>query len=123
MAHYELKTPISYRSLSGFDLEYDLIYIEKTRKGTIQLSMSESTGLPASLDAILTAPHIPCPDGTLALKQHAKCTQISEELIRRGILLRDDENRTMHSHFVDYDLYQFNYAYFHTKKKNKKKAS
>ena len=109
MAQYELKNPIYYRSLSGFHLNYDLIIIERTKNGNIQITMSESTGLPRSLEPVITVDHIDCSEGTVALKQSSPCIQIAEELIQQGVLIRDEKNRTIHSRFVDYDLYKLDY--------------
>lgn len=108
MAQYEINPPIVYRTLSGFDLKYDLIVIERTKNGHVEVSVSESTGLPRSLEPVLTVNHIHCSEHVLALKQHSPCIQIANELIRRNILVRDNTHSIIHSRFVDYALYRFN---------------
>lgn len=109
---YTLKEPIHYHTLSGFDIAYDCIEIKKTKKGT-QLIMTRTTGLPTRLEIVLTADHITQHQDLIALKQNSKCVEISNELIRRGIL-SIKRKETIKSGFVTYNLYQFNPSFFKT---------
>jgi len=109
---YTLEEPIPYRTLSGRDIMYDCVCIETDKKNRLTIVMSRTAALPSRLEAVLTAPHIYCPKDLVALKQHAKCIEISNELIRRGILRHDTTYPTIQSRFVDYNFYRFNHEYF-----------
>lgn len=110
--HYELATPIPYRTLSGFDILYDCICFDTIPNKGVQLVMSRTTGLPTRSEIVLTVAHLNCPPNLVALRQNAKCIEISNELIRRGILNHETTHPEVRSHFVKYKFYRFNHEHF-----------
>lgn len=110
--YYKLTKPIFYRTLSGSDVVYDCVYLDIIPRKGIQIMMGSTTGLPARLEAVLTAQHIKCPPGLVALRQNANCVEISNELIRRGILTHEASYPMVRSRFVSYKFYRFNSEHF-----------
>lgn len=110
--YYKLAKPIPYRTLSGHDIQYDCIYVNMLPKKGMQLIMSRTTGLPTRSEMVLTAHHIHCPNNLVVLRQNVKCIELSNELIRRGILTHEDTYPEVLTHFVAYKFYRFNHAHF-----------
>lgn len=110
--YYKLAKPIAYRTLSGRKIKYDCIYVNTLPGKGVQIVASRTAGLPTRSEMVLTAHHIQCPNGIIALRQNVKYVEISNELIRRGILNHEATYPDILSHFVTYKFYRFNHEHF-----------
>ena len=105
---YILKDPIPYRTLSGVDVLYNCIEIETDEHDHTSLVMTTASALPPQLEVVLTVSGIKTPYGLMLLKQNEKCAEISQELIRRGILIPEVDYKTVRFGFTEYISYRLN---------------
>ena len=105
---YILKDPIPYRTLSGVDVLYNCIEIETDGHDHTSLVMTTASALPPQLEVVLTVSGIKTPDGLMLLKQNEKCAEISQELIRRGILIPEVDYKAVRFGFTEYISYRLN---------------
>lgn len=105
---YILRDPIPYRTLSGVDMLYTCIDIETDGHNHTSLVMTTVHALSPQLEVTLTVSGIKTPYGLMILKQNEKCAEISQELIRRGILIPETDHKTVRFGFTDYICYRLN---------------
>lgn len=105
---YILKKPVPYRTLSGVDMLYDCINIETDGRGHTSLVMTTVRVLPTKHEITLTVSGIKTPYGSMVLRQYEKCAEISQELIRRGILIPDTDHKPFRLGFTEYIYYRLN---------------
>lgn len=105
---YILKEPIPYRTLSGVDMLYNCMIIATNEHNHTSLVMTTDYALPTKLEVTLTVPGTKTPYGLMLLKQNEKCVEISQELIRRGILIPDTDHKALRLGFTEYTYYRLN---------------
>ena len=105
---YILKDPVPYRTLSGVDMLYNCINIETDAHNHTSLVMTTGHALSPRLEVALTVSGIKTPYGLMILKQNEKCAEISQELIRRGILIPEVDHKTVRFGFTEYINYRLN---------------
>ena len=105
---YILKDPVQYRTLSGVDMLYTCIEIETDKHNHTSLVMTTANALSPQLEVTLTVSGIKTPYGLMILKQNEKCAEISQELIRRGILIPEVAHKAVRLGFADYICYRLN---------------
>ena len=105
---YILKDPIPYRTLSGVDMLYTCIDIETDEHNHTSLVMTTAHALSPQLEVTLTVSGIKTPYGLMILKQNEKCAEISQALIRRGILIPEVDYKTGRFGFTEYINYRLN---------------
>ena len=105
---YILKDPIPYRTLSGVDMLYNCIDIETDEHDHTSLVMTTANALSPQLEVTLTISGIKTPYGLMRLKQNEKCVEISQELIRRGILIPETGHKAVRLGYADYICYRLN---------------
>ena len=105
---YILKDPIPYRTLSGVDVLYNCIEIETDEHDHTSLVMTTASALPPQLEVVLTVSGIKTPCGLMLLKQNEKCAEISQELIRRGVLIPEVDRKVVRFGFTEYISYRLN---------------
>lgn len=105
---YILKDPVPYRTLSGVDMLYTCINIETDEHNHTSLVMTTAHALSPKLEVTLTVSGIKTPYELMILKQNEKCAEISQELIRRGILIPEADHKAVRFGFTDYIHYRLN---------------
>lgn len=105
---YILKDPVQYRTLSGVDMLYNCINIETDEHNHTSLVMTTASALSPQLEVVLTVSGIKTPYGLMILKQNEKCAEISQELIRRGILIPEVDHKAVRFGFTEYISYRLN---------------
>lgn len=105
---YILKDPVQYRTLSGVDMLYTCIDIETDEHNHTSLVMTTAHALSPQLEVTLTVSGIKTPYGLMILKQNEKCAEISQELIRREILIPAEYHKTVRLGLADYICYRLN---------------
>ena len=105
---YILKDPVQYRTLSGVDMLYTCIEIETDEHNHTSLVMTTANALSPQLEVTLTVSGIKTPSGLMLLKQNEKCVEISQELVRRGILIPETDHKSVRLGLADYICYRLN---------------